>query len=400
MGMNDDGLTRRESTPRCATSSWRARSASVRPARAATASSRAALALVLVGAVSGAAIATAAIFGTQTTATTPTPSPVETATTTPVPTPSPTPTSVTSGGPAEAVLPFGGECESALTDAEATTAAGMPMALSDYRWRTGADEVLGGIDCIWLSTESYAAATVQGLRVSRWRSCRPRCPRPSCRAASTWRRNPDSPVLAWRASSTERGCSCAPTGDPRRHDGGRHPGGLRPRVGEPRRLPGRVARSANRGTGGHRSIAMPWWARSIRRSYGFERVALLDQQGSTSDGGAAPETIADAARSWCDFHFTAGSGDDTVGRSGRASTIVPGGAIAFPTAAATEACDRVHGRRRARCGDRSGHRPARGAGSVIVATDGVNVLMVTPDFIRETTDAGPIADAVFAQMHP
>ena len=41
-----------------------------------------------------------------------------------------------------------------------------------------------------------------------------------------------------------------------------------------------------------------------------------------------------------------------------------------------------------------------GAGSVIVATDGTNVLMVTPDFVRETTDAGPIADAVFAQMHP
>ena len=123
-----------------------------------------ALALVLVGAVSGAAITTAAIFGSDTTAATPTPSPVETVTEAPTATPTPTPTAAPSTPPTatgEAVLPFGGECESVLTDADATNAAGMPMALSDYRWRTGSDEVLGGIDCIWLSTEFYAAAAVK-----------------------------------------------------------------------------------------------------------------------------------------------------------------------------------------------------------------------------------------------
>ena len=396
MGMNDDGLTPREHSEMrdiLLAGTQRIRPAGARGNRIVAG----ALALVLIGAVSGAAIATAAIFGTQTTATTPTPSPVETVTPTPVPTPSPTTTSVPPEVPAEAVLPFGGECESALTDAEATTAAGMPMALSDYRWRTGADEVLGGIDCVWLSTEYYAAATVKVFAfpvevvpsevseavVAGCVDLGYETPTVQCSVAGVV----DETWLLVRA-----------TGDP----SGTTQAGTQAAFDRA---------SANLAAFPAASPAVrtaAWWApldcdslvgQIDAGSYGFERVALLDQQGSTSDGGAAPETIADASRSWCDFHFTAGSGDDSSGEVVRV-TIVPGGAIAFPTAAATEDATpfSVAGAQEALIV--AGFDRYEGAGSVIVATDGVNVLMVTPDFIRETTDAGPIADTVFAQMHP
>ena len=35
------------------------------------------------------------------------------------------------------------------------------MRLSDYRWRSGSEDVLGGIDCFWLSSEEHAAAQVR-----------------------------------------------------------------------------------------------------------------------------------------------------------------------------------------------------------------------------------------------
>ena len=397
MGMNDDGLTPREHSEMrdiLLAGTQRIRPAGTRGNRIVAG----ALALVLIGAVSGAAIATAAIFGTQTTATTPTPSPLETVTPTPVATPAPIPTSSAPPEvPAGAVLPFGGECEDALTDAEATNAAGMPMALSDYWWRTGADEVLGGIDCIWLSTESYAAATVNVFafpvevvpsEVSE--AVVPGCvdlgyetPTVQCSVAGVV----DETWLLVRATGDPNGTTEAGT-----------------QAAFDRASANLAAFSAP--SPAVRTAA--WWApldcnamvgQIDPASYGFERVALLDQQGSTSDGGAAPESIADTARSWCDLHFTAGSGDDTSGEVVRVS-IVPGGAIAFPAAATTESATAftVTGAQDAVIVP--GFDRYEGAGSVIVATDGTNVLIVTPDFIRETTDAGPIADAVFAQMHP
>ena len=134
-------------------------------------------------------------------------------------------------------------------------------------------------------------------------------------------------------------------------------------------------------------------------AYGFERVALLDAQDSFPGAATAPETIADAARSSCDLHFTAGSGDDTSGEVVNVS-IVPGGVVAYRSAAAAE-----HVTPFAVAGAEGavivlGTDRYEGSPSVIVATDGVNVLLVTPDFIRETSAAGPIADAAFALMHP
>ena len=151
-----------------------------------------------------------------------------------------------------------------------------------------------------------------------------------------------------------------------------------------------------------------WWApidcgalvgRIDPAAYGFERVGLLDQGSSIPEGGIVPEMIADAARSSCALHFTAGSGEGTSGEVVNVS-IVPGGAIAYGTAAAAanaveftvagaEAAVIVPGSDR-----------YEGSAPVIVATDGTNVLTVTPDVVRETSDAGPIAEAVFVLMHP
>ncbi len=394
--MNDDGLTPREHSEM--RDILLAGTQRIRPAGSRRNQIIAgALALVLIGGVSGAAITTAAIFGTQTTATTPTPSPVETVTPTPVPTPTPSRLSVPPEIPAEAVLPFGGECESALTDAEATTAAGMAMALSDYRWRTGADEVLGGIDCIWLSTEYYAAATVKvfAFPVEVVPSAVSEAVVPGCVDLGY-----ETPAVQCSVAGIVDGTwlLVRAAGDP----SGTTEAGTQAAFDQA---------SANLAAYPSPSPAVrtaAWWApldcdalvgQIDPVSYGFERVALLDQQGSTSDGGSVPETIADSARSSCDLHFTAGSGDDTSGEVVRVA-IVPGGAIAFRTAAATESATAftVAGAQEAVIVP--GTDRYEGSGSVIVATDGINVLMVTPDFIRETTEAGPIADAVFGQMHP
>ena len=57
-------------------------------------------------------------------------------------------------------MPFAGECANALTDTEVDALRGIGMVRSDYRWETGANAVLGGIDCVWVSEEAYLAATL------------------------------------------------------------------------------------------------------------------------------------------------------------------------------------------------------------------------------------------------
>ncbi|MDF2554707.1 MAG: hypothetical protein K0R60_602 [Microbacterium sp.] len=106
-----------------------------------------AIALVLIGVVSGGAITTAALLGSDarpapaptTSETLPTPSPLPTRQTTPTPTPTPTPTAPapSTGG----ITPFGGECANALDEASVEAVAKIDMMLSDYRWKTGANEV-------------------------------------------------------------------------------------------------------------------------------------------------------------------------------------------------------------------------------------------------------------------
>ncbi|SFS00797.1 hypothetical protein SAMN04487846_1410 [Microbacterium sp. cf046] len=396
MGMNDDGLTPREHAEMrdlVLAGTQRIRPAGSRRNQIIAG----ALALVLIGAVSGAAITTAAIFGSDTTAATPTPSPT-TATSSPTPTAEPTPSATPTPAPsAEGGLPFAGECEGALTDDEATTAAGIPVGLADYRWRTGAIDLLGGIDCLWLSTETYAAAAVQVFvyPVEVVPSDVADGIVPGCTDLGY-----SNPTVQCSLSGVIDGTwvLVRSSGDPATttEDGIRS---VFDRV------------SAN-------VVAYPspspaqrvasWWgpmdcdqlvAQIDPVSYGFERVALLESDFSAPVGGAAPETIPDVPGTSCDLHFTAGSGDDTSGEVVNVS-IVPGGASAFPTAVAAvnSVPFEVAGAQAAVIAP--GLDRYEGSGSVIVATDGINMLMVTPDFIRETSAAGSIADAAFAMMRP
>jgi hypothetical protein len=134
-------------------------------------------------------------------------------------------------------------------------------------------------------------------------------------------------------------------------------------------------------------------------AYGFERVALLDQDAPSIGPGSSPDTIADVARSSCDLHFTAGSGENTSGEVVTVS-IVPGGAVAFRTAAEAEYASAFSVTGAAGAVVVPGLDRYEGSAAVIVATDGTNVMMVTPDLARDTSAARPIADAAFALMSP
>ena len=363
-----------------------------------------AIALVLIGVVSGGAITTAALLGSDarpapaptTSETLPTPSPLPTRQTTPTPTPTPTPTAPapSTGG----ITPFGGECANALDEASVEAVAKIDMMLSDYRWKTGANEVLGGIDCVWVSDGVYLAATAHLMAY------------------------PEAVVDDALQSGTATGCApvtedgtqveCTEAGVVRgtwmvvRAAGPTYSvtaAGVAGLFAEAsRRLadhpaPSPAARTAE------------WWAlpdcAAIVASvdpavYGFERVTLLAQS-SRGEPTERMEGVALFARaaSWCELHFTSGSGETTSGEVVRID-VVPGGAIAFQTALdATDAQPvTVDGAEAAVIAP--GLDRYEGSGSVVVATDGVNVLMVTPDFIRSTTDALPLTAAVLALMHP
>ncbi|MEV5072091.1 hypothetical protein MRBLMI12_003745 [Microbacterium sp. LMI12-1-1.1] len=363
-----------------------------------------AVALVLIGVVSGGAITTAALLGSDarpapaptTSETRPAPSPSPTPETTPAPTPTPSPpTPVVS---AAGVTPFAGECANALDEASVEAVAKIDMMLSDYRWKTGANEVLGGIDCVWVSDGVYLAATAHlmaypeavvddALQAGTATGCAPVTEdgtQVECTEAGvvggTW--------MVVRAAG-EKDSVTAPG------VAGLFAEASRRLADHPAPTP--AARTAE------------WWAlpdcaaivASIDPAvYGFERVALLAQ----SSRGEATERLEGVAlfagaASWCELHFTSGSGDTTSGEVVRVD-VVPGGAIAFQTAldAADAQPVTVDGAEAAVIAP--GLDRYEGSGSVVVATDGVNVLMVTPDFIRSTTDALPLTAAVLALMRP
>lgn len=360
-----------------------------------------AVALALIGVVSGGAITTAALLGSDArpapaptaSRTEPEPSPRPTAEPTPTPTPTPTPSAP--AAPAEGVTPFGGRCADALAEASVEGVAGIDMMLSDYRWRTGADDVLGGIDCVWVSDGVYLAATAHLFAY------------------------PEAVVGDDLRTGTPTGCTsiqdgsmveCAQAGEV---DGTwlvvRVSGGA-DAVTEAG-VAGLFAEASGR-LAGHPSPSpavrtAEWWAlpdcarlaASVDPAlYGFERVALLGQ----SSRGEATERLEGIAlfaeaTSWCELHFTSGSGDTSSGEVVRID-VVPGGAIAFPTALAAENAHPVTVEGAQAAVVAPGLDRYEGSGSVVVATDGVNVLMVTPDFTRPTTDALPLTAAILRLM--
>lgn len=78
----------------------------------------------------------------------------------PSPTRTPTPTPTVVVPPAEGVRAFGGECSAALTDEEVSAALGRQVRRADRRWEIGETAVIGGLDCVWTSTDVYQGVVV------------------------------------------------------------------------------------------------------------------------------------------------------------------------------------------------------------------------------------------------
>jgi hypothetical protein len=356
----------------------------------------ASVAFVLVAGISGAAVATASLVGLGTdrgAVATPTETPQPEQDPTAAPTPEPTSPPVP---PAEGRVPFGGECENALDEAAVEAVSGIDMMLSHYRWKTGADDVLGGIDCVWVSDGVYLAATThlhaypdsvvgENLRAGTPTGCVAlEAGRAECAQAGSV----DGTWLVVRASGSEDAVTDAAVA------------GLFAQASEriaeyPAPVP--ATRTAQ------------WWrlahceeiAASIDPAlYGFERVALLAES-SRGEPTERMEGIAlfAEATNWCDLHFTSGSGDGISGEVVRIG-VVPGGAIAFPTVLAAMDARPASVEGAADAAIVPGLNRFEGSESVLVVSDGVNILMMTPDFTRDPAEAAPLAAAVLGMMHP
>lgn len=356
----------------------------------------ASVAFVLVAGISGAAVATASLVGLgvdRGAVATPT----ETTQPSPPPTPSPTPEpSSPPAPPAEGVVPFGGECENALDETAVEAVSGIDMMLSDYRWRTGADDVLGGIDCVWVSDGVYLAA-ITHLHAY-----------------------PDSVVGDELRAGAPRGCVAVDGGGTECTEAGSVDGtwlvvrsfGAEDTVTEAavEGLFAQASESLAEYPAASPAVRTPqWWrladcqelAASVDPAvYGFERVALLGQS-SRGEPTEQMEGLALFAGStnWCDLHFTSGSGDTVSGEVVRIG-VVPGGAITFQTAldAAEARPVSVEGAQDAVIVP--GLNRYEGSESVIVVTDGVNILTVAPALERDPADAAPLAAAVLGEMGP
>lgn len=385
MGLNDDRLSDREHSEMRDT--VLAGTQRIRPAGAHRAQLIAgAVALVLIGGISGGAIATAALWNSVTETapiSSPTPSPSVTAEPSPTATPSPTPELE---APAEGVMPFGGQCANVLDDDEVDAVTGIPMMRSDYRWETGSNAVLGGIDCVWVSEAEYLAAVTHFYAYPE-----------------------DS--APQRLVDMEQGCT--ESGGSGRTDcivnrvvNGTWmqvrvfgESGVVTESGTEQLLAAASERFAQYPAPAPVTPTSEWWelldcadlvAQIDPAIYGYERVALAEFPGDVYESGAQQA---------CDLHFTSGSGENTTGEVVWVS-VVPGGAISFQTAV-----DAEHSRPATVEGAKAaviapGLDRYEGSASILVITDGVNILMVSPDWPREDADPAPLAAALLAMMHP
>lgn len=396
MGVNEDRLTPREHAE--VRDLVLAGTQRIRPSgRRRTQVVAAAIALVLVGGVTGGAVTTAAIMGADRT-----PPPVASQTktpapsTAPTPTPTPTPSPTEAPAPTQGVVPFGGECANTLTDAEVDALRGMPMLRSDYRWETGANTVLGGIDCVWVSEEEYLAATVHLYAYPE--SVVPAAVRDAVAPGCT-DQDFETPRVSCSTVGVVNGMWLLVRG-----------------AGSPEQVSSTgvdmlYARAAERIAQHPRGVAATrtadWWslvdcdalvAQIEPAIYGFEQVALLDEQSWEGEPSHGPESISEQASSLCQLHFTSGSGDTSSGEV-VGVWVVPGGGSAFPTAVASEGSQpiTVDGAQAAVIA--SGLDRYEGSPSMIVATDGINMLMVIPDWASESTRAIPLAAVILDNVN-
>lgn len=387
MGMNDDGLTPREHSE--LRDIVLAGTQRIRPAGANRNRIIAgALALVLIGAVSGAAVTTAAIFGSQTTATLPTPSPVERPTVTPSPTPTPAPTVSPSPVPppaSDGVTAFGGDCANALTLDEVAAVTGVGMVLHEPAWRSGAEGLQGGLVCTWTDPTGYASPTVRLITypasvvpadvqeaASACDGADYQCA-VSGTAGDTWLYLSVTPTVEetagrglWEAAASRASGFAAPRSEPRTAD---------------------------------------WWPATsceqleqdvdLQAATGWESIAYAPPQ---YDAGPSPFTLPERVGgvSWCEFSGTPAAG----GSSGASISIrlIPGGGEYFGRIAASEGAVPVEVEGALEAAAVADDDLWEGHFAMTAATDGVNLVIVGVSVLDESTDGAPIASAVLAAM--
>ncbi|MDY0909164.1 hypothetical protein [Microbacterium sp. CFBP9034] len=361
-----------------------------------------AVALVLVGGITGGAITTAALLGDEAappvatpTETAETPTPVPSATPTATPTPRPTATEPAPPVvPAEGIVPFGGECENATTEAEIAAVAGMPMMLSDYRWQTGAESALGGIDCLWVSSEEYlgAQASVFAYPADVVTSAVKDAVVPGCRP------------VEWDAGKVE----CAASGEV---DGTwlvvRTTGASG--TGTPAAIDALYAQVAARVQDYPAPVAATrsaqWWTmpdcaaleeRIDPAILGFTRVEHT--RATDADVGVNPYDIPWIAgvQATCFFHFT--WADGTPGGVEPQLSFFAGGAIDFDTALARPEAVPVTVDGAVSAVIVPGNDRYEGSWGVLLVNDGVNVLAIYGDGMFPEEDLIPLAEVVLAQM--
>ncbi|NLP83741.1 hypothetical protein HF576_07770 [Microbacterium sp. CFH 90308] len=361
-----------------------------------------AAAFVLIAGIAGGAVATATLLRSDANpapVATPTRSDLPAPTVPATPTPAPTPTAAPEQPASTGVMPFGGECANVLSEEEAAVTTGMHMIRSDYRWQTGADAVLGGIDCVWVTDEVYLAATVHvfaypeavvpaELASGTTSVCRDvdfDTSRVECSAVEVV----DGTWLLVRASGARESVSLAATET---------------------LLSSASARLDDHAAPAPAERTGAWWtppdcatiAAAVDPAvYGYERVAATADQPIDWYAPDRPEGISyrTGAASLCALHFASGSGETTTGEVVTVSAV-PGGGVSFPTALAADHSVPVTVEGAAAAVIAPGLDRYEGSGSVIVATDGVNLLTVTPDWVRDTSEAAELAAVLFGLMHP
>ncbi|WP_460776348.1 hypothetical protein [Microbacterium sp. GXF7504] len=335
-----------------------------------------AVAVVLVGGVT-AGLSTALLAPRDPIAATPDPT-----TSAPVPTPSET----VDEDPAP-VSAFGGECVNALTDDEVTALRGAGMTLSPLRWDSGAIAVPGGLDCLWVSTDAYAAAKVSLVAYPERvvpDAIRAEYDDGDCVLDGDTVRCVRSAVVdgTWIGMRVA-GADIAPDS-----------------VGElfglatARATAHEPARAAVRTAAWTDATCADLAGRITPADLGVDELVVRPEPPVVEGNFEPPVAILAGYATACTIETVSGSGDAAQHGLIRA-TVVPGGAVAFDTVrTARDGQDvAVPGAAEARWVP--GADRYDGAWNVLVITDGVNVITLAPD---GDTDPGRLAPAASAML--
>ena len=268
------------------------------------------------------------------------------------------------------------------------------MRLSDYRWRSGSEDVLGGMDCFWLSSEEHAAAQV---RVYAY---------------------PESVVPTSVREALTPGCGLTDWGETECYASGVQGGTwLLVRIGggdgsatdaSVQQLYDHAAsRLSQHPAAVPASRTAEWWStvdcsavsgRIDPTLLGFDRVEDPDSSGSQqSDVHPTSIPALNGVQTNCGLYFVSGSPEVTDGQTVSVD-FVAGGAIAYDTARSADHAQQVvvEGAREAVLVP--GNDRYEGSFDVLLVTDGVNVLAVFTDVSRPNDWFISLAAQIMAGM--